>query len=78
MQSRSASTGAGSVLMSCSLHRRPARSRSTRSAANQPGVTNTGTPFASFLLGQVQLFSIDLQQSTIQERARIPGVLHPG
>jgi hypothetical protein len=35
-----------------------------------PGVTNTGTPLASFLLGQVQLFSIDLQQNQIQERAR--------
>ena len=35
-----------------------------------PGVTNTGTPFASFLLGQVQSFSIDLQQEEIQERAR--------
>jgi outer membrane receptor protein involved in Fe transport len=35
-----------------------------------PGVTNTGTPFASFLLGQVQTFSIDLQQEQIQERAR--------
>ncbi len=34
-----------------------------------PGVANTGTPLASFLLGQVQLFSIDLQQSQIQERA---------
>ena len=34
-----------------------------------PGVTNTGTPFASFLLGQVQLFSIDLQNSQIRERA---------
>jgi Carboxypeptidase regulatory-like domain len=34
-----------------------------------PGVTNTGTPLASFLLGQVQSFSIDLQQSEIQERA---------
>ena len=30
---------------------------------------NTGTPLASFLLGQVQTFSIDLQQSQIQERA---------
>jgi hypothetical protein len=30
---------------------------------------NTGTPLASFLLGQVQQFSIDLQQSKIQERA---------
>ena len=34
-----------------------------------PGVTNTGTPLASFLLGQVQAFSIDLQQAQIQERA---------
>ena len=37
--------------------------------SDQPGVANTGTPLASFLLGQVQLFSIDLQQSQIQERA---------
>jgi hypothetical protein len=35
-----------------------------------PGVANTGTPLASFLLGQVQLFSIDLQQTQIQERAK--------
>ena len=34
-----------------------------------PGVTNTGTPLASFLLGQVQSFAIDLQTSAIQERA---------
>jgi outer membrane receptor protein involved in Fe transport len=34
-----------------------------------PGTQNTGTPLASFLLGQVQLFSIDLQQAPIQERA---------
>src|SRR5205814_3261962 len=34
-----------------------------------PGTPNTGTPLASFLLGQVQQFSIDLQQATIQERA---------
>jgi hypothetical protein len=34
-----------------------------------PGTPNTGSPFASFLLGQVQQFSIDLQQSQIQERA---------
>jgi hypothetical protein len=34
-----------------------------------PGVINTGTPFASFLLGQVQLFSIDLQQDQIRNRA---------
>jgi hypothetical protein len=34
-----------------------------------PNVANTGTPLASFLLGQVQAFSIDLQQTQIQERA---------
>ena len=34
-----------------------------------PGVTNTGTPLASLLLGQVQQFSIDLQQAQIQNRA---------
>jgi hypothetical protein len=36
-----------------------------------PGVPNTGNAFASFLLGQVQNFAIDLQQTDIQERARI-------
>jgi outer membrane receptor protein involved in Fe transport len=36
-----------------------------------PGVANTGTPLASFLLGQVQSFSIDLQQAAIQERAHL-------
>jgi hypothetical protein len=39
--------------------------------SDQPGVTGTGTSLASFLLGQVQQFSIDIQQSQIQERARI-------
>jgi hypothetical protein len=34
-----------------------------------PGVANTGTPFASFLLGQVQQFSIDLQEQEIRNRA---------
>ncbi|MFN7982372.1 MAG: TonB-dependent receptor [Vicinamibacterales bacterium] len=34
-----------------------------------PGTTNTGTPLASFLLGQVQQFSIDLQQGQIRNRA---------
>jgi hypothetical protein len=34
-----------------------------------PGTANTGTPLASFLLGQVQTFSIDLQTSEIRERA---------
>jgi hypothetical protein len=34
-----------------------------------PGTPGTGTPFASFLLGQVQQFSIDLQQDEIRNRA---------
>jgi hypothetical protein len=34
-----------------------------------PGTANTGTPFASFLLGQVQLFSLDLQLDEIRNRA---------
>jgi hypothetical protein len=34
-----------------------------------PGTADTGTPLASFLLGQVQTFSIDLQRDPIQERA---------
>ena len=38
--------------------------------SDNPGVASTGTPLASFLLGQVQQFSIDLQTTQIQERAR--------
>jgi hypothetical protein len=36
-----------------------------------PGTANTGNPFASFLLGQVQNFATSFQQTDIQERARI-------
>ena len=36
-----------------------------------PGVVNTGTPLASFLLGQVQTFSIDLQQQPVRNRAHV-------
>lgn len=36
-----------------------------------PGRTNTGNPLASFLLGQVQTFSIDVQQRTLRPRAWI-------
>jgi carboxypeptidase family protein len=36
---------------------------------DQPGVANTGTPLASFLLGQVQQFSVDLQEKAIRNRA---------
>lgn len=38
---------------------------------NQSGVTNSGNSLASFLLGQVNTFSIDLQSSTIRPRAHI-------
>jgi len=34
-----------------------------------PNVANTGMPLASFLLGQVQTFQIDLQQQQIRNRA---------
>jgi hypothetical protein len=36
-----------------------------------PGVTGTGNALASFLLGQVQTFAIDFQQTEIQERAHV-------
>lgn len=36
-----------------------------------PGTADTGTPLAGFLLGQVQQFSIDLQQDRIRNRAHI-------
>jgi hypothetical protein len=36
-----------------------------------PGVTGTGSPLASFLLGQVQTFSIDLQRRALRPRAMI-------
>ena len=36
-----------------------------------PGTANTGTPFASFLLGQVQTFSQDVQQQPIRNRASV-------
>ena len=35
-----------------------------------PGVPDTGSPLASFLLGEVQMFSIDLQRQQIRNRAR--------
>jgi hypothetical protein len=34
-----------------------------------PGTANTGTPFASFLLGQVAQFQIDLQEQQVRNRA---------
>jgi hypothetical protein len=36
-----------------------------------PGAPGTGAPLASFLLGQVQTFSIDLQQQAIRNRAHV-------
>jgi hypothetical protein len=43
----------------------------TTVGSDLPSVANTGNAFASFLLGQVQTFNIDLQQTDIQERAHI-------
>jgi len=43
----------------------------TTVGSDLPGVANTGNAFASLLLGQVQTFNIDLQQTDIQERAHI-------
>lgn len=36
-----------------------------------PGVAGTGHPLASFLLGQVQHFSLDLQEDAIRNRAHV-------
>ncbi|HEY6413737.1 MAG TPA: carboxypeptidase-like regulatory domain-containing protein [Edaphobacter sp.] len=38
---------------------------------NQQGVTNTGNSIASFLLGQVDTFQIDLQENKIRPRAHM-------
>ena len=43
----------------------------TTTGTNQQGVTNSGNPVASFLLGQVDTFQIDLQQSEIKPRDHI-------
>lgn len=43
----------------------------TPTGTNQQGVTNSGNPIASFLLGQVDTFQIDLQQSKIRPRDHI-------
>ena len=76
--SRWAPTCGGSGSTSSSRRRRPGRSPSATCSPTCPGVANTGTPFASFLLGQVQQFSIDLQQDADPEPRALPGVLHPG
>ena len=43
----------------------------TTTGTNQQGVTDSGNSFASFLLGQVDTFQIDLQQSRIRPRDHI-------
>lgn len=43
----------------------------TTTGTNQQGVTNSGNSLASFLLGQVDTFQIDLQQSKIRPRDHI-------
>jgi hypothetical protein len=43
----------------------------TTTGTNQQGVTNSGNSIASFLLGQVDTFQIDLQESKIRPRDQI-------
>ena len=43
----------------------------TTTGTNQQGVTNSGNSIASFLLGQVDTFQIDLQESKIRPRDHI-------
>ncbi len=43
----------------------------TTTGTNQQGVTGSGNSFASFLLGQVDTFQIDLQTARIRPRAHI-------
>ena len=43
----------------------------TTTGTNQQGVTNSGNSIASFLLGQVDTFQIDLQENKIRPRAHI-------
>lgn len=43
----------------------------TTTGTNQQGVAGSGNSFASFLLGQVDTFQIDLQRSTIRPRDQI-------
>jgi hypothetical protein len=43
----------------------------TTTGTNQQGATNSGNSIASFLLGQVDTFQIDLQESKIRPRDRI-------
>src|SRR5262249_58438236 len=45
--------------------------RFTSQGSDLPGTTGTGLSLASFLLGQVQNFSIDLQHQEFRERADI-------
>jgi hypothetical protein len=45
--------------------------RFTSQGSDRPGVAGTGLSLASFLLGQVQSFAIDLQQTEFRERAEI-------
>jgi hypothetical protein len=45
--------------------------RFTSQGSDLPGTTGTGLSLASFLLGQVQNFAIDLQGSTFRQRAKI-------
>ncbi len=45
--------------------------RFTTQTTDLPGTTGTGSALASFLLGQVQNYTVDLQESLLQPRAHI-------
>ena len=50
---------------------RPGLFAFTTTGTNQQGVTNSGNAIASFLLGQVDTFQIDLQENKIRPRDHI-------
>ena len=62
---------AASGSTSSSRRRPPGPSASRARARDLPGTTGTGLSLASFLLGQVQNFAIDLQRSEFRERAKV-------
>ena len=49
--------------------------RFTTQTTDLPGTTGTGSSLASFLLGQVQNYSVDLQNARLSRPRPFPGVL---
>ena len=46
----------------------------TTTGTDQQGITGSGNAIASFLLGQVDTFQIDLQTAKIRPRDHLPGL----